>query len=241
MEHNEMVSNQVIIHEIMDALKDNGYEGFTARPWNYFKAETTLWWLVPSTEWPSYKYGKLVLYRTKEGYRFGFHIEKGISELAGQMRSSEDARKLCVKPDWAWNDFLSDLSSGIFEGKLKEISESAKLPLRISLQASNVIGEYDPYSEKIEGLESDHTMAFEYENGVFKILQDELKGVMRKFGNVDKLTDLMSVFQEKDMEWLWIDMFVTAEVEITNKTYISELALTFVKYYNEMFGFLDRQ
>ena len=236
MEHNEMVSNQVITHEIMDALKANGYEGFTARPWNYFKPETTLWWLVPSTEWPSYKYGKLVLYRTKDGYRVGLHIEKGISELAGQMLSSKGARKLCVKPDWAWNNFISDLSTGIFESKLKGISKSAKLPLRISLQASNVTGEYDPYSEKIEGLETDHTMAFEYENGELKILQDELKGEMRKYRNVDKLTDLISVFKEKDLDWFWIDMFVTAYVKSSSEAQIDDLALTFVINYGDMFG-----
>ncbi len=199
MEHNLMISNQVIIHEILNALKDSGYEGFTARPWNYFKPETTLWWLVPSTEWPSYKYGKIVLYRTKEGYRIGFHIEKGISELAGQMLTSKSARKLCIKPEWAWHNFISDLSNGVFENRLKGISESAKLPLRISLQASNVTGEYDPYSEKIEGLETDHTMAFEYENGELKILQDEFKGEMRKYSNIGKLTELISVFQEKDI------------------------------------------
>ncbi|HCS72466.1 MAG TPA: hypothetical protein DIW17_01135 [Clostridiales bacterium] len=240
MEHNLMISNQVIIHEILNALKDSGYEGFTARPWNYFKPETTLWWLVPSTEWPSYKYGKLVLYRTKEGYRIGFHIEKGISELAGQMLTSKSARKLCIKPEWAWHNFISDLSNGVFENRLKGISESAKLPLRISLQASNVTGEYDPYSEKIEGLETDHTMAFEYENGELKILQDEFKGEMRKYSNIGKLTELISVFQEKDMDWFWIDMFITAEVEIINKTHINELALTFVKFYKKIFGFLDR-
>ena len=240
VEHNLMISNQVIIHEILNALKDSGYEGFTARPWNYFKPETTLWWLVPSTEWPSYKYGKLVLYRTKEGYRIGFHIEKGISELAGQMLTSKSARKLCIKPEWAWHNFISDLSNGVFENRLKGISESAKLPLRISLQASNVTGEYDPYSEKIEGLETDHTMAFEYENGELKILQDEFKGEMRKYSNIGKLTELISVFQEKDMDWFWIDMFITAEVEIINKTHINELALTFVKFYKKIFGFLDR-
>lgn len=240
VEHNQMISNQVIIHEILNALKDSGYEGFTARPWNYFKPETTLWWLVPSTEWPSYKYGKLVLYRTKEGYRIGFHIEKGISELAGQMLTSKSARKLCIKPEWAWHNFISDLSNGVFENRLKGISESAKLPLRISLQASNVTGEYDPYSEKIEGLETDHTMAFEYENGKLKILHDGFKGEMRKYSNIGKLTELISVFQEKDMDWFWIDMFITAEVEIINKTHINELALTFMKFYKKMFGFLDR-
>ena len=205
MESRDRVSNQVIIHNILKDLKDRGYEGFTARPWNYFKPESTLWWLVPSKEWPSYKFGKLVLFRTKEGYRVGFHIEKGISEIAGQMLSSKGARNLCTKPDWAWNSLLSDLTTGKFENSLKEISDTANKPLRISLQASNVTSEYDPYSEKIEGLETDHIIAFEYNTGELKILKDELKGEMRKYGYITKLNDLIGVFQEKDLEWFWID------------------------------------
>lgn len=237
MGSNDRISNQVIIHQILKDLKNRGYEGFTARPWNYFKPESTLWWLVPSTEWPSYKYGKLVLYRAKEGYRIGFHIEKGISEIAGQMLSSKGARKLCTKPDWAWNILLSDLSDGEFENRLKEISDAAMKPLRISLQASNVTSDYDPYSEKIEGLETDHIIAFEYNSGELKILKDELKGEMRRYGNITKLTDLIGVFQEKDLDWFWIDMFVTADVESSNETHINEIALTFLKYYNSIFGF----
>lgn len=237
MGSNDRVSNQVIIHNMLKDLKDRGYGGFTARPWNYFKPESTLWWLVPSTEWPSYKYGKLVLFRTKEGYRVGFHIEKGISEIAGQMLSSKSAQKLCTKPDWAWNDIVSDLSNGAFEDKLKAISDAANMPLRISIQASNVTSEYDPYSEKIEGLETDHIMVFEYSVGELIILQDELKGEMRKYSNVNKLTDFISVFQEKDLDWFWIDMFVTADVENSSEAQIDDLAFNFVKHYGDIFGF----
>ncbi|NLB35746.1 MAG: hypothetical protein GX824_00310 [Clostridiales bacterium] len=32
------------------------------------------------------------------------------------------------------------------------------------------------------------------------------------------------------MDWFWIDMFVTAEVEISDKTHINELALTLAKF-----------
>ena len=237
MGNSDRVSNQAIIHNMLKDLKDKGFEGFTAKPWNYFKPESTLWWLVPSREWPSYKHGKLVLFRTKEGYRVGFHIEKGISEIAGQMLSSKSAQKLCTKPDWAWNSLLSDLSDGKFENRLREISDATNKPLRISLQASNVTSEYDPYSEKIEGLETDHIIAFEYNSGELRILKDELKGEMRKYGYITKLNDLNSVFQEKDLEWFWIDMFVTADVEISNEAHINELTLNFVKYYNGMFGF----
>ncbi len=114
------ISNQIIAHEVLERLKSEGYEQFTARPWNYFKPDTTLWWLVPSKEWPSFMYGKLVLFRNEAGYRVGFHIEKGISETAGQMLSSKRARKLCLKADWAWNGFIDDLASGRFETGLKK-------------------------------------------------------------------------------------------------------------------------
>ena len=86
MGSNDRISNQVIIHQILKDLKNRGYEGFTARPWNYFKPESTLWWLVPSTEWPSYKYGKLVLYRAKEGYRIDA-IDKRMEQLTEERNT----------------------------------------------------------------------------------------------------------------------------------------------------------
>jgi len=62
MDGNCKISNQLIVQEMLKAIKNRGYEGFTARPWNYFKPDTTIWWLVPSTDWPSYKHGKIILY-----------------------------------------------------------------------------------------------------------------------------------------------------------------------------------
>jgi hypothetical protein len=47
---------------------------------------------------------------------------------------------------------------------------------------------------------TEHTMVFEFENVELKALQDELKGEMRKYGNIAKLTDLIGVFHEKDFE-----------------------------------------
>lgn len=229
-------SNQAIIHEIQKELKDRGYEGFTARPWNFYSPNSTLWWLVPSTEWPSFKYLKLVLFRSEEGYRVGIHIEKGISEIAGQMLSSKSARALCIKPDWAWNKLLLDLSSGKFENRLKKLSDAANIPLRISLQASSVTSEYDPYSEKIEGLETEHIMVFEFRDGNLQMLQDELKGEMRKYGSISKLTDLNNVFADKELEWFWIDMFIVIEVENDKSEQISELALSFIEGYRDFFN-----
>lgn len=237
MGNNERISNQVIIHGVLKDLKDRGYDGFTARPWNYFMPDSTLWWLVPSTDWPSYKHGKLVLFRNKENYRTGFHIEKGISNIAGQMLSSKSAQKLCIKPDWVWYDFLSDLSDGTFENRLKEISKSVSKPLRIAIQASSGTSEYDPYAEKIEGLEIDNIITFEYQDGELICIKDELKGEMRKYGNASSLADLKNIFENKEMDWFWIDLYVLFEVEAKNLDIIKDYALCFVGKYGELFGY----
>jgi len=35
------------------------FEKLVARPWNIYEPDTTMWWLVPSNDWPAYKHGKL--------------------------------------------------------------------------------------------------------------------------------------------------------------------------------------
>ena len=228
------ISNQVIIHRVLEFLKNKGYKGLTARPWNYFKPESTLWWLVPSTEWPAYKYGKLVLSRKKEGYEIGLNIEKGISEKVCQVLNGK--KDLCVRDDWVWNDFLEDLLKGKFENNLEEISNAANKPVKVLVQASTVNNEYDPYSEKIEGLETEHVISFKYSDGNFECIQDELKGEMRRYGNISKVSDLNKIFVSKDMEWFWIDIYIVLEAGNENIEQIPEYALIFVEKYGDLFG-----
>ena len=45
--------------ELAYAVNDRLRLGLTARPWNIYAAADTFWWLVPSTDWPAYRYGKL--------------------------------------------------------------------------------------------------------------------------------------------------------------------------------------
>ena len=124
-------SNQQIIRDILAELKSRGHDGFTIRPWNMFKPETTLWWLVPSTEWPAYKHGKIAFFREGDKLNIGMHIEKGLSSTAGQSLPPARAVKLCTGPDWIWHAFLADLKSGEFEAKISRISQLAGRSLRI--------------------------------------------------------------------------------------------------------------
>lgn len=231
----ERISNQTIIHEILDEVRGRGYAKFTARPWNFYSPESTLWWLVPSTEWPALKYAKLVLFRSEKGYRIGLHIEKGVSEVAGQMLSPTKARSLCIQPDWAWNVLLKDLSSGKLEDKLKELTDEADRSLRISVQASSITSDYDPYAEEIEGFETDHIMVLEFTRGDLVLGKDELKGEMRNFGYVRNLTDLTRVFTDKDLDWFWIDLFIVFDVAIEERQHINALAQRFIDTFEDLF------
>ena len=83
---------------------------------------------------------------------------------------------------------------------------------------------------------TDHIMAIEYKDGNLEILQDELKGEMRKYGSISKISDLSGVFAEKELEWFWIDMFVVFDVENGKHEQIAELALSFIERYKDLFG-----
>jgi len=62
------------------------------RPWNPYEPAHTEWFLVPSTEWPAYRFGKLYIDRSGDAEQMscGFYIERGLGpQLAGLVKSSQ--------------------------------------------------------------------------------------------------------------------------------------------------------
>lgn len=189
----DKISNQATIKDVLKGLNEKGYSNFTGRPWNQFKPGTTLWWLVPSTNWPAYKHGKLVWFRQGDNFRTGFHLEKGISDQAAQLE--KNLGRLRMEPDWIWHNFIKDLSNGTFEQKLTEISRTADKPLNIVIQATNVINGDDPYSVKMEEAETENVITFQYKDNELNCLLDETKGELSKLKNIKKISDLKIIFE----------------------------------------------
>lgn len=229
-------SNQQIVRDILAELKSRGHDGFTARPWNMFKPDTTLWWLIPSTEWPAYKHGKIAFYRSGDKLSVGLHVEKGVSAAAGQTLPPTRAATLCTKPDWIWHTFLADLKSGEFEAKISRISQAAGKSLRISVQASNVTSKEERYSEVLEGQKTENSVSFLFETGSLEEHPDGATGEMRYIEKIHTLPDLMNLFVSKDMEWLWIDLFVVIEVDEEDIDELKKYAVLFIEGYEELFG-----
>jgi hypothetical protein len=234
MELTNDMSTQIIADRIYEELKLNNYNNFTLRPFNYFKPESTLWWIVPSTEWPSYKYGKLTVFIENGKYQVGMHIEKGVNGAASQMLTSKSEEKFIMKTEWLWNTLIEDIKSGVFGESLTRINESTGKDLIINIQASG-ISDRDSRVEMFDGLELDNTISYEFKSDRLSSDKDNNKGILKKYSNIDTSEKLAEIFDDSKLDWFWIDFFVVIEMETSDMNSTSKYALEFVKDYNELF------
>src|SRR5208282_1908678 len=99
------------------AVSDIASVKLTPRPYNRFAPDETIWWLVPSGEWPAFKFGKLFFEPradrmpggSPESIYFGFYVEKGLSPVVGNIYP----RSWIMDEEWFWDEFLGQLESGL--------------------------------------------------------------------------------------------------------------------------------
>lgn len=236
METTNIISTNTASNNIMKELKNTGYDNFTRRPWNRFNHENTLWWLVPSKEWPSYKYGKIAILKEKgkEDFRIGLHVEKGLSSLAGQMLPTSVAEKLCIQSDWVWNNVLEDVKSGKFERDLMSISQTINRPLEIVIEASPW-QDKDSNVEDVEDLELDHAISFNFSGGNLECIIEDTKGELSRYKHINSTLGLAEIFDAKDMEWFWIDLYILVDLENSEANIMEDIAFEFIRNYDQFF------
>jgi len=99
----------------------HSHQRISARPWNRFKPEQSLWWIIPSTTWPAYQHGKFFFTQDRTSNDnpdfwdsnrlfLGLHVESGLSKNAASAYAAREP--LVRNPDWLWDSFLVDLSEG---------------------------------------------------------------------------------------------------------------------------------
>lgn len=179
---------------------------YSPRPWNQFKPDDTLWWVVPSTKWPAYKYGKYVFRRDGEEIQCGIVIEKGFGTTAHAAFPSVKTRGLLTEQDWMWNKLIKDMQSETAKQILGRIQKS---PICISIDASLAQdpSDYDPLSgkEKAENIEFEFfddglkLISYEYSNGSLEMLQTVI--------SLSELAEALITNSASD--WIWYDLYIT--------------------------------
>ncbi|QNU39210.1 hypothetical protein IC801_08690 [Geobacillus sp. 44B] len=75
---------------LYEALKTK-HKRYTLRPFNRFNVEKSMWWIIPSTVYPAYKFGKYMIDENKDGtFSVGVHIEKGLEKSLDYKKSLND-------------------------------------------------------------------------------------------------------------------------------------------------------
>jgi hypothetical protein len=125
----------------------------TPRPWDFTQPDTTQWWLVPSTEWPEFRFGKIIcgtaehsprkglaamisgktLERIRpESFFVGVHIEKGYGREAVEVISNLKGHSdKLVGPGWLWGRLISPDGAEQFAHALRAVAESGTVDLYI--------------------------------------------------------------------------------------------------------------
>ena len=117
-----------LAHEIYDSLK-TVHKKYTLRPFNRFNVTKSMWWIIPSIEFPAYKFGKYMVEENSDHtFSVGIHIEKGLKQ------SVDMKEKLMLGDDWIWHDFVKAVEQGEVSQLLIDIAKQSKIPLNIEVK-----------------------------------------------------------------------------------------------------------
>jgi len=198
-------------YSVKQELEKQGWNKITARPWNMYDPDHTFWWLVPSAEWPAYKHGKLFFSpdRAPDGCLFcGLHVEKGLDQRVAPAYESAAGKRLIIKDDWLWHEFVKDINSKKISHALEHASQKIKSPILIRIEAGIVQdpGSFDPQAPRPKW----DTVIFETSANSLKAVNIETPAyLLNEVGKSEDLRGLAKSIPEIQMAgWIWIDFFM---------------------------------
>ena len=176
---------------------------FTPRPYNRHNPKNTIWWVVPGTDWPAYKYGKFIFKDNGPNINIGLNVEKGFGQQAAAIYTKLTKKEMVINSDWLWEDFVRDIENNqqIYEA-LNEVQENIdKILVEIGIVLVYEPGEYDPNAPKPD------RFIFKFDHGKLEYLPDisreERSGVLKEAETLKDIPRLLRQIQE--IEWCWVD------------------------------------
>lgn len=192
-------------------LLDGKGSKVTARPWNKFDPDNTLWWIVPHTEWPAYRWGKFFFspdHAPKDFLFCGLHMEKGLDPRVADAYPSRGGKSLIMRDDWAWHSFLGDLRSGVLNSAVKKAAKAMDEPILIRVETGYAEdpGSFDPHAIRFKW----DKMVFSSKDGSLKLKShDAPSRLLGDIAGLQRLEQLAGAIEQmKDGGWYWIDISI---------------------------------
>lgn len=201
-------------HDLRDATIE-----LVARPYSYYDPEDTIWWMVPSSEWPAYRFAKLFFVAEGEApvLYSGLYVEKGLSPMVAETYHKRSA--FAMGDGWAWPGFCDDLRNGAVSRAISRVAELSGTPLRVQIHASVSIAKasssYDPHDHTTFENPAD-VVEFETHDGVLTAVRKETPGrVALPLLGISNLTDLPDAVNAiENLEWTWIDLLIGIPIQL---------------------------
>jgi len=210
-------NNDKVAHAVQEFVRSHGGWSFTLRPFNRFATAFTEWWLIPATEWPAYKYGKLCFHRyprTVGGVLYtGYYVEKG---LGVQLAGLPDVQKSHImQSDWRWYEFIDWASSDKINEAAKQVHGLSQVGIRllVEIHAFNKVPEPDT-----ERSAPSDTIEFEIapSDSRWQLIQPG-QGTLAKFNGADNIATLVEgMHNEKDLDYFWLDLIIGVRLHYGN-------------------------
>ncbi len=200
------------------------------RPHNSTKADTTSWWVVPSSDRPFFKHGRFFTdwgAADRSALLAGFNISKGLSEGLSSAYSSRKGQNLIMDSKWTWNSFIV---------ALKESRLSFPESFSILISGGYVQDPWeDPYSRNY-GLDK-YLLSFDGDKCKVKaVARDSM--LLKSLNRVTDMKSLiaeLAVFDKED--WLWLDILVYSSLSIQSgcgdcvEVFKSSFLSSFMEFY----------
>jgi len=202
---------------------------FSPRPWNRFEPENTDWWIVPSTDWPAYRYGKGMFKFSglfPERILCCLNVEKGFGRIAAEVYPELVSRGYIVDENWTWFTFLKGLADGAVAHAAQMVAKETNNPVILEISAwytSSPI-DFDPYplldAEALAGecrspLDGGRVWFIVEGEELRKLEERCVKDVMAPVAACRRLSDLPEAFQStRQLPWAWIDVHIGTLVSL---------------------------
>ena len=197
--------------DIHSAITAPHSKRFTMRPWNQYRPENTLWWLVPSTQWPACAFGKAVIFREPDNrFFYGLVVEKGLDPRIRELYGSKKGQGLIMDGSWCWYRFLEGLEDDRIFKAVQTIHAATALPVKLEIQ-SGIVDDpslFDPYSERDPG----DKIIWEYEAEKFSLVAQPSRYLspLADIHDIQGMKRVLSGIEELD--WLWVDFYLGVSI-----------------------------
>lgn len=184
----------------------------TARPWNRFSADETLWWMVPAKEWPAYQHGKLVFSfeRAPEGHLFaGLNVEKGFGSVVAEVYPAVRRRRQVLEPGWAWNRLIDGSGPAVLDEVLVDLS--ADWPVRLWVEAAYVSdpSDYDPH----DATRQKESIGFDCSPAGLTATTVVAPTVLRDVAGARRFAEVAArLCALPEAPWVWVDVYAGVAV-----------------------------